>query len=163
MKDVLDYNSETGEFKYLKANCNNVKVGNIAGTLRKDGYVYIRANGKSYLAHRLAWYFAYGVMPSKMIDHINGVRNDNRICNLREATPSQNGYNMKMRNSNTSGVKGVHFHKPRRKWRAQCCLNNKNYHLGYFEKIEDAAAAVAIFRETNHKEFHNHGQAGGIK
>jgi hypothetical protein len=107
LKELLSYDSNTGVFTWIKKTSNRAPVGNVAGYLNHDGYVYIKINNKIYSAHRLAWLFTNKAYPENMIDHINGNRSDNRICNLREATRVENAYNQKKQKNNTSGVKGV--------------------------------------------------------
>lgn len=75
------------------------------------GYVQIKISGKLYHAHRLAWLYVYGYMPEKEIDHINRIRDDNRIANLREATSQLNSLNTGIYKNNTSGSKGIYYNK----------------------------------------------------
>jgi hypothetical protein len=91
-REQLDYNPETGEFRW-KVPRNGVIVGAKAGTDCHDGYISIRIFGKRYMAHRLAWLHHYGEWPIGGLDHINGQRWDNRIVNLRLATPKQSAAN----------------------------------------------------------------------
>jgi hypothetical protein len=86
----------------------------------------------------LAWLYVQGVWPDAEIDHVNRIRDDNRIDNLRDVTRLQNCCN---RNDNTSSVAGVHWFKQDKKWRAQIWVVSKIKHLGYFANIEDAAEA----------------------
>ena len=84
MKDLLNYDPDTGDFTWKVSTSNRVRVGQVAGTLRHDGYIRIKVNGKLYLAHRLAWFFVYGVWPVEFLDHIDQDKSNNRINNLRE-------------------------------------------------------------------------------
>ena len=81
----LNYEPETGIFTWKKAKRGHTKAGAKAGTIRPNGYINITINRKPYYAHRLAWFYTTGQWPTHHIDHINGVRDDNRIENLREA------------------------------------------------------------------------------
>ena len=100
-------------------------------------YPYSKINGKSCALSRLIMN-----CPEDMeVDHINGKPWDNRKCNLRVVTRSQNGMNTGTRISNTSGYKGVVWYKSRSKWMAQITFNNKRYFLGYFDDINDAINA----------------------
>jgi len=83
LKELLDYDPKTGIFIWKYA-CDNMKVGSKAGYKAKDGYVYVRIDGKSYFVHRLAWLFVYGYFPKYSIDHMNKINDDNRIKNLKE-------------------------------------------------------------------------------
>jgi hypothetical protein len=132
LKEFLHYEPTTGIFTWLVSpTYSRVKVGDTAGTLQSTGYNYIQIKGRAYKVHRLAWFYVYGVWPKNQIDHINHVRDDNRIDNLREATNMQNRCNT---SNNTSGIAGV-------SWRAQIQVAGKNKHLGYFASLEDAAEA----------------------
>jgi hypothetical protein len=113
--------------------------GTVAGCLDKfTGYVIVTVNERKYKSHRILWLLMTGKWPENQIDHINGIRNDNRFCNLREATHSQNSANTPRRTS-VSGYKGVS--KNRKKWRAQIRISQKNIHLGLYDTPEEAHAA----------------------
>lgn len=120
-----------------------------------DGYLVVKFDGSQIRAHRLAWFLSHGDEPLLDIDHINGVRDDNRLCNLRLATQSQNGFNSRKIAKSKTGIKGVALHGGG--FRARCSVNGAQVHIGTFRTIEAAAEAVRKFREENHKEFHNHG------
>jgi hypothetical protein len=134
LKENLSYDSNTGEFLWVK---NGLK----AGTINKDGYVIIKFNKKRYPAHRLAWLYTYGEMPKEFIDHINRARSDNRIENLRQATRKQNAINSIAYSNNKSGFKGVSYDSSKGKFRAQCVVNGKNKHIGYFDNASLASKA----------------------
>lgn len=156
LKDLLDYNPETGIFKHIKAR-RGVTQGSIAGTLCHTNYINISANGKIYQAHRLAWLYVYGEWPSKYIDHINGNGSDNRIANLRLATINENQFNKKLAKNNTSGVKGITWDKSKGKWKAYIGLNNKLINLGYYDTIEMAKDKLYQARIQYHGNFANNG------
>jgi hypothetical protein len=92
VRETLSYSPETGEFVRLKSGWSK-RVGMIAGTKDTYGYLQIKVNGRLYLAHRLAWIYMYGEWPEKGIDHRNGIRDDNRIANLRLADQAENSQN----------------------------------------------------------------------
>ena len=140
LKEVLSYDKNTGIFVWINPTSRRVKKNSIANN-KNHGYVSIAIDNKRYRAHHLAWLYVYGKMPSKNIDHINGVRDDNRICNLREATQQENLYNIGLSKHNTSGYKGVHFHKKTGKWRAVASVNNYPKHIGLFETALEASLA----------------------
>jgi hypothetical protein len=128
IKDYLSYNLETGIFTWIKGK-GRILPGKVCVVNHGEGYITIGFNGKRYLAHRLAWYFTYGELP-KEIDHINGIRNDNRICNLRSVTRRQNSQNnIKHRNGK---LVGTHFDTDVKKWRSTIKINGKNKYLGWF-------------------------------
>lgn len=87
------------------------------------------------------------------VDHIDGNRLNNRKCNLRTCTPKQNQYNQGIRKSNTSGYKGVSWSKANCKWAARIRYKGKKVHLGYYDKVEDAADAYFMASKSIHKEF----------
>ncbi|WP_054442372.1 HNH endonuclease signature motif containing protein, partial [Enterobacter cloacae] len=106
LKELLSYDEKTGVFTWIKKR-QNVVVGRVAGHIDRLGYERITISGKIYLSHRLAWLYVHGYLPEKEIDHINRIRNDNRIANLREATSQLNSLNTGMYKNNTSGSKGI--------------------------------------------------------
>lgn len=116
-------------------------------TIRGRGYLGGVVFGKFYSAHRVCWLLHYGEWPHGDIDHINGVRTDNRIFNLRDTSKTENMRNSWMRSNNTSGVTGVYWFASVGKWRAHIKVDGKQHHLGYFDNIEDAAAARASANE----------------
>lgn len=137
LKSILDYNPNTGIFKWKISNSNRIKPGDIAGILTQ-GYCKIGINGKLYLAHHLAWFYVYGYFPENEIDHINRNGTDNRIENLREVSRICNARNTKNRSNNTSGIKGVSFHKQTNKWQVQITVNQKRISLGCHDEFDEA-------------------------
>jgi hypothetical protein len=152
LKSQIHYDSKTGLFTWLK-NKSTVKVGNVAGCLKKDGYIHIKFNNKTYPAHRLSWLYVYGHMPNYYLDHINGCPSDNRITNLREATASQNSHNVKITCRNTSGIKGIYWHKKSKKWIAKVSVNKQSKYLGSFNEIELAELVINEARLKYHGAF----------
>lgn len=150
LKSRLSYSESTGIFRWKSSE-------EVAGTVNASGYIMITIMGKSYRAHRLAWLYTHGRWPNEQIDHINNIRDDNRIVNLREATHGENMKNMTMSKANTSGVKGVSWCKVMKKWFAYVGNSNQRIKVGYFNDIESAEIAVKKTREKLHYEFHNHG------
>ena len=108
-------------------------------TLCQKGYKHGMICGRPLKAHRVIWALHYGEWPENQIDHINGVRSDNRICNLRSVTNNENCRNMAMSSANKSGVTGVHWNKKAKKWRAAIMVSGKEHHLGFFDSLEEAA------------------------
>ena len=142
LKANLHYDPETGYFTWLRVNCNRIHIGNIAGSLNKnDGYIQISVNKNKVRAHRLAFLYMTGKFPGHEIDHINHIRHDNRLVNLREATDLDNSRNKYRSLKNTSGVIGVFWNKARGKWVAFIYINNKNLKLGSFFNKQEAINA----------------------
>ncbi len=142
LKELFFYDQDTGLFTRIKS----VK-GNAAGTLSNcknvKGYVQIMIDYKNYTAHRLAWLYINGRWPHEQIDHINRLKDDNRIANLKEVNNSENQLNIDVRKHNTSGFTGVVKNSKTNKWVAQIIRNKKRYHLGSYNFAHDAAEAVA--------------------
>jgi len=139
---VLDYNVKTGIFKW-KISGGSIRENRIAGSIREDGdgYIEICINGKYYLAHRLAWFYVHGYFPEHGLDHMDRIKHHNGIDNLREATQSCNMRNTGNLKNNTSGVKGVHWHKLAKKWNAKIMVLNKTKHLGLYKDFNNAVCA----------------------
>jgi hypothetical protein len=157
LKEHIDYNPNTGVFTWIKKTNkkSRVNIGSEAGTITVHGYLSIYI-GHHYRANRLAWFYVYGLWPSKgmVIDHINGIKTDNRICNLREATPQQNTFNQVKHSNNTSGYKGVYWSNVNKKWYAQGRINGKNKFLGNFINPKHASLAYENFCSKIHGEFY---------
>jgi hypothetical protein len=148
LKDLLNYDPETGIFMW-KVRRHGVTLGSVAGCT-DEGYIRIKIDGRLYAAHRLAWLYVNGSLPEFTIDHINRVRSDNRIANLRSATNAENHQNRSKYITNTSGVTGVYWDNQRGKWRAQIEHLGRNVNLGRYSTIEAAAEARAAAK----KKFH---------
>ena len=147
LREVLCYDSETGVFRWRVSPSHRAPVGSLAGTRHPSGYRRIIFCGRRYYAHRLAWLYVYGHPPKMNVDHINGIRNDNRIRNLRVVTQSQNCGNARLSAANTSGFKGVVWDKSRKKWAVRIKVNYKTIHLGRFDDINEAAKIAKAARE----------------
>jgi hypothetical protein len=150
----LQYEPVTGFFTWLHIDAVRPHLrGKSAGCAYSDGYVYIRFNGKRLLAHRLAWIKVHKQMPDRQIDHINMCRSENRIDNLRLATLTDNNRNRKAQSNNTSGYKGVTFHKGTGRFQAKICVNKRRISLGYFESAERASIAYQKAAKEHHGDF----------
>ena len=141
LKELLNYDPETGVFTWRKTVGSRGIAGSVAGSLRKNGYVSIMVDKTSVYAHRLAWLYVYGEMPSKEIDHINHSKTDNSISNLRCVSHAQNGKNTSIPSDNKSGAVGVIKDKINNKWMAYINANGKRIHLGRFVEFDKAVAA----------------------
>jgi hypothetical protein len=151
MNTKLNYDPNTGVFTWAISSARRIQVGARAGCLDKAGYIQIRIDGKIHRAHRLAWFFVHGVYPADQIDHINGVRDDNRISNLRIATHGENQQNRGKQKNNTSGYLGVSWHKHRGKFSAQIQVNGKQKNLGYFDDPDEAHQAYVTAKADLHQ------------
>lgn len=142
LKEMLHYCPQTGVFSWIKAR-QKIHVGQIAGSDKGDGYRRIKIDGKNYSAHRLAWLYVHGVWPAKCVDHINRQPADNRIENLRCVDWRENAQNLSLAKNNSSGFRGVYFETKTKRWKVQLRANRKNYFLGRYENLADAANAYA--------------------
>ena len=151
LRKDLRYDPETGDLiRLVTRDC--VKAGDLAGCRDDRGYRIVAIKGRTYWAHRVAWALHYGAWPTHQIDHRDLDKGNNRIANLREATPSQNHGNMAIYKSNTSGRKGVTWCKQRKKWHARIRVRGLRINLGHHDDLEAAhaaycAAAAAAFND----------------
>ena len=154
LKKNLRYNPDTGEFTRLTSPRNGISVGDVAGSKCRDGYIGIGLLCHKYKGHRLAFLYMTGHIP-KSCDHINRDRSDNRWANLRAATVSQNAANAKLPITNTSGCKGVHWHKNSQKWHARIRVKGSRLHLGSFTCKYAAYESYAFASRKYFGEFSN--------
>jgi len=156
LKQEIQYETDTGLFYWLinkPGRQMNIKVGCID---KDKNYLIITIDGISYGAHRLAWLYYYGQFPNGQIDHKNQNRQDNRIDNLRDVSPSTNMKNKSKYRNNNSGVVGVRFCKKAKVWIAQIGVDKKVIYLGSFK---DKAEAISVRKDAEIAfGFHpNHG------
>lgn len=163
LQEAFSYDPETGHLFHRRQKIIN-RFGKIAGCRIKTGYIVVGIEGEYFFAHRVAWAIFYGSWPENLIDHINGDRSDNRICNLREASTKENCRNCKRQRNNVSGHVGVHWHNGDQRWRAQITFEGKRIFLGQFVNFDDAVASYAsaakmFFGEFCHKDVGSRGRA----
>lgn len=140
LRSLFKYDPETGDIFWISSGRGKIKK-RPAGTQELSGYKGIVINGKRIRSHIIAWALYHNKWPEDQLDHINGIKTDNRIANLREATNSQNGKNFKIKSNNKSGTTGVVYDKINNKWRATIKIDGRQINLGRFIKIEDAISA----------------------
>jgi len=150
LRELLSYDPSTGRICWRVSPARRVAVGEEAGTLNVAGYRRIRVGDTRPLSHHVAWALHYGEWPALEIDHINGIRDDNRIANLRLATCGQNRVNSV--SANRHGVKGVFLGRDGR-WGARIVYRGEARWLGTFATRDDAAAAFALAHRELHGEF----------
>jgi hypothetical protein len=166
VRRLLRYDAATGELVWLPRpramfssgnafNTWNARYsGKIAGYLAPAGHRAVAIGHTQYRAHRLVWLYAHGEPVPDLVDHIDRNKLNNRISNLRAATKSENGANMRIRDANVAGVKGVGVRKGR--FRARITLYGKDHHLGYFDTLEEAAISRRDAAKRLHGEFARH-------
>lgn len=167
LRNLLSYEAETGKLYWKPRPYEMFKNKQAHGTwntryagkesftaIGNHGYHTGSVNNKMYTAHRVIWAIAHGEWPRDQIDHINGLRTDNRISNLREATAQENNRNIGLGAANTSGYKGVCWHAYTKKWKAEIKIStDKRLHLGLFETPEAAHAAYCSAATKYHGDF----------
>jgi len=149
LKDVLSYNSNTGEFHWLVKPSSRTHIGDRAGSLDAKGYRVIKIARKDYKAHRLAWFYTYGEWPARDLDFINRQPDCNRISNLREATKMQNAGNSKAR----KGLKGAYWHKREKVWWSNLLVDGRQMFLGHYDTEKEAHAAYCKAAKAKFGEF----------
>jgi len=157
LKEVVTYNPITGVLTRISSYYKS-KIGKEIGTRDTRGYTVMTIDGKTQLAHRMAWLYIYGYLPPFHIDHINGDTEDNRISNLREATAKQNIENQKLHKNNKTGHRGVIRREKDGKFLGYVKHHRKQYYVGTFITVEEAAAAVKAKQDelyTHHKTEHS--------
>lgn len=148
---LISYNPDDGRFKWSATFAGKVK-GSYAEWNHSHGYRVINVFGRSIYAHRLAFLFMEGKMPSKNVDHIDSIRNNNRWSNLRDVSQALNAQNLRLlRDRRTkSGLLGVHWSSQRGKWHAEIKMDKKKTHLGFFDDKEEAHAAYLEAKRKMH-------------
>ena len=171
LRQLLRYEPETGKLFWRNRSVELFAVGKdgavknaakwnarFAGkeafsTASSDGYFKGELAGKTLFAHRVIWAIQTGAWPDEMVDHINGVRTDNRWINLRAASPSENQHNRGPQKNNTSGYKGVSWDKNSKAWRAQIKKFGKETCFGPFETALEASEAYQRAAAELHGSF----------
>lgn len=164
LKEALDYDPETGIFMWKERPREHFKTESsmkgwntrysCTNAVRKhsEGYIVISIKKRPYYAHRLAWLYVNGIMPNDEIDHINGVRDDNRISNLRDVSRTGNAQNVTKKRCGCKNYPiGVQFYKPLNKYVAKISFNKKQKHIGYFSSITEAHQAYLKAKRELHK------------
>ena len=148
LRELLNYDPETGVFTWRVSRRATARPGSVAGTITPKGYraIWIGAN---YRAHRLAWLYVHGEWPSGEIDHIDGNRANNAIANLRDVSTSFNHENLrKARSDSRHGFLGV---SPMgKRWKARITVRGKFQHLGIYDTPEEAHAVYLEAKRRLH-------------
>lgn len=153
LREVLNFDPDTGQFTWCKSLSLRGRVGERAGHSQKDGRVIVGIDGVSYLAHRLAWLYTHGAWPLNLIDHINRDNSDNRLVNLRQATSSENKLNADAHRDSVTGLKGITFDRSRARWVVQL---SKKGRKSIAKRFVSKAEAIEFYRQKSveyHGEF----------
>lgn len=150
VRKLFDYRAEDGALiRRIRRGCQH--AGTIAGTPHSRGYIQISISGCFYLAHRLVWLHVHGEWPKEDIDHINGIKTDNRVENLRDVSPGTNTENMRRpRADNTSGYLGVSKDNTGY-WAAKINVSRKTIYIGRYATPELAYQAYVHTKRKLHK------------
>lgn len=169
LKECLSYDPETGIFVWKDrpqshfpthkgfAGYRARNLGKVAGAKNSKGYITIRFGGELHKAHRLAFLYITGCLPSLPVDHVNHIASDNRWANLRIVSQQENARNLPLKSNNRSGVTGVFWVAAHNRWRAEISVKSENIYLGHFKDME---SAIAVRKDAeNRYGFHiNHGR-----
>tara|TARA_R110000772_G_scaffold5454_8_gene19525 strand:+ start:1406 stop:1927 length:522 start_codon:yes stop_codon:yes gene_type:complete len=163
-EDDMDFDSlfyyDNGSLRNKITRNSRALKGGIAGSRHHTGYFQVQVEGTLYMVHRLIWNMFHGAIEDAYeIDHINHIRDDNRIQNLRIVTRQGNRRNQSRSKKNTSGVIGVSRYNPRNKWQSQIKVNGKNIHLGFYDDFEEA---VKVRKEAELKYGFHKNHSNGV-
>lgn len=153
LREAVFYDPILGTFTWLHDAGSRARIGNPAGSAKKGRHTLLMIDNVLYKAHRLAFFYMMRRWPTPEDDHENLEKSDNRWCNIREATRSQNMANTPLRRTNTSGLKGVSWAKDRNAWRAQITVNRRNRVIGTFRAKDAAHAAYRAAAAEAHGAF----------
>lgn len=149
-RELLSYDQDTGFFTWNVSRGRCAK-GDVAGCLNPQGYIQIMVDGLNYTAHRIAWLIVHGNWPNNEIDHLNGLRDDNRLANLRDVTATINQQNIRRaRSDNHTGLLGASWNKENKKFVSSIRVSGKRITLGSFPTAEEAHAAYLRAKRELH-------------
>ena len=154
LREFFRYDPDTGILTTIRYQPGSHRpVGTNVGHLTGNQYLSFVFMGRRYYAHRVAWLLVTGAWPAHEIDHINGNKTDNRLCNLRAATHPQNEHNVGLTKRNKSGHKGVSWQARTSNWQAGISVNGKRIFLGLFDSLDEAGAAYRNAAARLHGDF----------
>lgn len=151
--EVVSYDPERGRLVWSGKARPGVRNGDVAGNLHPSGYRRVVIDGTAYLEHRLVWLYVKGEWPARQIDHIDRDRSNNRHTNLRDVSASKNQQNCSLLSANSSGLRGVTWHRRLKKWRAAIKHNGMSMELGVHATKELAQQAYLTAKRQMHVGF----------
>lgn len=153
--ELFIYDEDTGDLRWRHSK-GRAKAGSLIRRMSEDGYWRVCVDGVDYRAHRVIFLMKEGRWPIPDTDHEDMNKTNNRWSNLREATRSNNQANKGIQSNNTSGHKGVSWHKNNKKWRAYIKVNGKQIDLGHFKSKELAIKTRQEAFEKAFPDFYRH-------
>jgi hypothetical protein len=168
LRECFDYDAGAGHLVWRQRprahfkngagwhNFNNQCAGKIAGARRSNGRVEITLDGRTYKAARVIWAVYYGVSKFGIVDHIDGNPGNDKIENLRLATPAQNSRNRAHTAANSSGVRGVTWHTPSKKWWVRVTLDGRTRSFGLYKSLEQAVEVARVAKQRLFGDFARH-------
>lgn len=157
VREMFSYDPADGVLRWRLDRSPKARAGAPVGCIHRSGYLVTLIRRKNYQVHRLIWAFVYGCWPPEHVDHVNGVRSDNRLQNIRACSPSENGRNKGRQVNNTTGFKGVSFCSREGRYQTTCRVNGRKKWIGYFDTPEEASIAYEAFAKRHHGEFYRRG------
>lgn len=151
LRSLFSYDENSGIVRNKITRSSNARQGDAVGSLEARGYLRMKVCGRQIYVHRLVWALFYGEWPANLIDHINGNKSDNRICNLRDVDFQTNVQNITAPTvRNRSGFRGVHWDKYNKKWRASVKFNGRSIFAGLFDDVKEASDAYWQCKRKTH-------------
>lgn len=148
LKELFDYREDGALIRKTGGSGRGNHVGAVAGTKTRYGYISVNVDGKLYQAHRLVWLWHHGKFPTGETDHMNGIRDDNRIENLRDVSRIENQQNQRQPSRNNK-AKALGVHAVNGKYRAVLSVSGKNIY-GVLRDSVDEAKADRVALEKQH-------------
>ena len=150
LREYLDYDAETGALTWRLPPAQCVKSGSLAGSRSDKGYLRVGFRSRLYMAHHVVWALAHGRWSEKELDHINRVRDDNRLDNLRECDRAENMQNQGIAGRGSNRLIGASFDKTHGKFTAKIRKDNRQVHLGHYDPEEEAHAVYLAAKRRLH-------------
>ena len=154
LQKFYTYDEVTGELSHRLPQ-HGKEIGDVIGSLTNTGYLAMAIDSTNYLVHRIIWMYVHGYMPEQ-VDHIDHVKTNNALINLREVTNTINSKNASLSKNSSTRVNGVSFNKTRNKYRAYITVNRKQINLGSFSTL-DAAIEARNKADIDYAFHVNHG------